>query len=327
MARWLAAALSCTLALEAAAGEQVVKLATLAPQGSSWHGLLRSLGERWSAESGGRVRLRIYAGGTQGSEVDMVRKMAVGQLQAAALTNVGLRSLAAEPSIFTVPGMVEGAAEFRALLPRVRARLEELLLARGYVTLHWVELGTAYVFCDRGYASPDEMGEARMFAWVGDPGAADAFRAAGFRPVELSSTDLPASLQTGMVTCVTQPPAYALTARTFDRANHMMDYPWVWMAGATLVRREAWESVPAELRPGLLRAAREIGAQLDAESRRLHDDAIAAMRRQGLVVQPVNRAAWRAAAERTWPVVRGGLVPEPFFDEVVRARAETRRGR
>jgi len=166
-----------------------------------------------------------------------------------------------------------------------------------------------------------------MFAWVGDPAAAEAFRAAGFRPVELSSTDLVASLQTGMVTCVTQPPAYALTARTFDRAGHMMDYPRVWMAGATLVRREAWERIPAELRPGLLRAAREIGARLDAESRRLRDDAIAAMREQGLKVQPVDRAAWRAAAERTWPAVRGAVVPEAFFDEVVRVRAEARRGK
>ncbi|MBI5069363.1 MAG: TRAP transporter substrate-binding protein DctP [Deltaproteobacteria bacterium] len=327
MARTIAAALLCVLAFPAAAGEQVVKLATLAPQGSSWHRLLRELSERWSAASGGAVKLRIYAGGTQGSEVDMVRKMGVGQLQAAALTSVGLRGVVAEPGIFTVPGMVEGETEYRALFPRLRGKLEELLLARGCVAIHWVGIGTAYVFCDRAHASPAGMGGARVFAWEGDPAAVEAFRAAGFRPVVLSSTDLVASLQTGMVSCVIQPPAYALTARTFDKARHLMDYPWAWMMGVTVVRRDAWERIPAEVRPRLLEAAREIGARLDAESRRLHDDAIAAMRKQGLRVEPVDRAAWRAAAARTWTAVRGEAIPAPFFDEVVKARDELRRGK
>jgi len=316
----LAAVASC-----ASAEEVVLKLGTLAPQGSSWHRLLQELGERFAELSGGKVRLRIYAGGTQGAEGDMVRKMAVGQLQAATITNVGMRDIVPEPGIFTTPALVEGQAEFRALFARVAPRLERLLEAHGYVVLHWADVGPAYVFCTRGHRSPSEMGDTRVFVWEGDPAAVEAFRAVGFRPVPLSPVDLVPSLQTGMVSCVAQPPAYALTARTFEKANHLLDFPWAWMAGATLVRRDAWERVPVELRPRLVEAARRIGARLDSESQKLHDDALAAMRRQGLVVFAVDAAAWRAAGERAWPVVRGKVVPADFFDAVVRERDEVRR--
>ena len=76
-----------------------IKLGTLAPQGSTWHKLLQEMSERWSQASGGKVKLRIYAGGAQGSEGDMVRKMAVGQLQAAAISNVGMHDVVPEPQV------------------------------------------------------------------------------------------------------------------------------------------------------------------------------------------------------------------------------------
>ena len=57
------------LAAPAALAQEItIKLATLAPQGSTWHALLKEMGEKWSEISGGKVKLKIYAGGTQGSE-------------------------------------------------------------------------------------------------------------------------------------------------------------------------------------------------------------------------------------------------------------------
>ncbi len=325
MSRLQVAALLAALAVPASAQEIVVKMATLAPTGSSWHQLLRELGERWAATSRGRVKLRIYAGGSQGSEGDVVRKMAVGQLQAAAITNIGMHDIAEEPAVFTTPGLFDGEDEFRAVFSRVSGKLDAILAARGYRVLSWLAVGTAHVFCARPYRTPADMGDAKFFAWEGDPAAAEVFKAVGFRPVVLASVDLIPSLQTGMINCVCQPPAYALTARAFDRASHMVSFPWAFLMGAILVRGEAWERVPAGLRPALAAAARDAGGRLDAESKRLNEDAIAAMVRQGLDVVPVDPGPWRAAAARAWPAVRGKAVPAAFFDEVVRARDEARR--
>jgi len=314
------AAVLLALALPAAAQDVTVKLGTLAPLGSSWHEILKELAERWSQISGGKVRLRIYPGGTQGNEGEMVRKMAVGQLQAASITAVGMHDVLAEPQALTVPLMFENRVEMEHVFRRVQPQLDAALEKKGYVALQWSTVGSIKFFCTKPYRTPAEMGDAKVFAWEGDPASVQAWKAAGFQPVVLSSTDTVPALQTGMISCITSVPLYVLTARLFERASHMMDVSWGYLVGATLVRKDAWERVPADLRPKLLQAARELGGRIDAEVDRLNDDAVAAMQKQGLDVVKVDAAAWRASGEKAWPVVRGKVIPAPFFDLVKKER-------
>ena len=314
------------LANVAFAQDVTIKLGTLAPQGSTWHSLLKEMAEKWSEASGGKVKLKIYAGGTQGSEGDMVRKMGVGQLQAASITNVGLHDIASEPMVFSTPGLFD-ERDFRDVFPRLETQLNGIVEARGYVVLYWAQVGTVSIFCTKPYATPEAASDAKFFAWDGDPAAVEAFKLVGFRPVVLSSTDIVPSLQTGMINCVSQVPAYVLTARLFDKANQMVDYPWAYLIGATIVKKDAWDKIPADVKPKLLAITKDINSRIDAEVKRLNDDAVAAMKKQGLNVVKVESGPWEKAAMRSWPAVRGKVVPEAFFDQAVKLRDEARKAR
>jgi TRAP-type C4-dicarboxylate transport system substrate-binding protein len=169
------------------------------------------------------------------------------------------------------------------------------------------------------------MVQARVFAWEGDPGMVKAWRSAGLRPVVLSSTDLLAALTTGMVDCVSSVPLYMLTTRAFEKARHLVDLPLGPIIGATIVRKEVWERIPPDVRPRLVQIAREEGAKVDAEIRRLNANAVEAMKGQGLSVDPVDPGAWRAVMEKTWAVIRGEVVPAEFFDALLGARDACRR--
>ena len=322
----LLAVLVAALAVSARAEGVTIKLGTLAPQGSTWHDLLRELGQKWEEASGGQVKLRIYAGGTQGGEGEMVRKMAVGQLQAAAISNVGMHDIAAEPQALSVPFMFHDEAQMECAFKKVQPRIEQVLLQRGYVAVHWSTIGAIQLFCDKPHRSPADMGDAKIWAWEGDPKSVEAFRLAGLKPVVLSSGDIVPSLQTGMIDCVPNVPLYMLTTRVFERAPNMMDTTWAYMIGATLVRKDAWDKVPADLRPRLKAIAQELGAKVDAETRRLNEDAVAAMQKQGLKIVPNDAAAWRTAMEKTTPAVRGGVVPAEFYNLVRAAREECKAG-
>ena len=310
----------------ALAQDVTIKLGTLAPQGSTWHALLKELGEKWSEASGGKVKLKIYAGGTQGSEGDMVRKMGVGQLQAASITNVGLHDVVPEPMIFSAPGLFD-ERDYRDVFPKLEAQLNASLDAKGYVVLSWAQVGTVSIFCTKPYATPEAAADAKFFAWDGDPASVEVFKLIGFRPVVLSSTDIVPSLQTGMISCISQVPAYVLTARLFDKANYMVDYPWAYLVGATVVKKDAWEKIPADLRPKLLAITKEINARIDAEVKRLNEDAVVAMKKQGLNVVKVEPGPWEKAAQRSWPAVRGKVVSEAFFDQAVKLRDDARKAR
>jgi TRAP-type transport system periplasmic protein len=321
------AALLAALAPAARAQGVVIKLGTLAPQGSTWHELLKDMGQRWEQASGGQVKLRIYAGGSQGSEGDMVRKMGIGQLQAAAISNVGMHDVIPEPQALSVPFLFESQAQMECAFAKVRPKIEAALDRRGLVAIQWSRIGSIQLFCDEPHRSPADMKDAKIWAWEGDPKSVEAFRAAGLKPVVLSSSDIVPSLQTGMIDCVPNVPLYVLTARLFEKANKMLDLPWSWMMGATVVRKDAWERIPAETRTKLSAIAKELGEKVDAEVKRLNTDAVTAMQKQGLEVVKGDPAPWRTAMERTWSVVRGGVVPAEFFDEVKAARDACKAGK
>ncbi len=53
----------------------LVRMATLVPDGSSWHLILKETADRWKQVSGGRVTVRLFPGGVAGDDPDVVRKM------------------------------------------------------------------------------------------------------------------------------------------------------------------------------------------------------------------------------------------------------------
>jgi len=89
--------------VEAAAQTTPVKLATLVPDGSLWHQALKEMGSAWQEKTQGRVVLKLYPGGVAGDDPDMVRKMRIGQLQAASLTVIGLAEIDAGFNVFAIP--------------------------------------------------------------------------------------------------------------------------------------------------------------------------------------------------------------------------------
>jgi TRAP-type C4-dicarboxylate transport system substrate-binding protein len=306
----------------AAGGAQplTIKLGTLAPAGSAWHEALKDMAQRWGEASGGQVKLRVYPGGVQGDEGDMIRKLAIGQLQAAAISNVGMHDVVSEPQTFSTPLLFEDEAEMECAFARVKGKIESSLRRRGFVVLQWSRIGTATFFCNAPFKTPGEMARAKMFAWEGDPSMVKAWRAAGFQPVVLSSVDLLPALTTGMVDCVSNVPLYMLSSRLFERARYMIELPLGSILGATIVRKEAWDRIRPELQAPLLEISREIGAKIDAEVRRLNADAVNAMKGQGLEIVPVSPEEWRPTLERSWAVIRGEVVSAEFFDEVKATR-------
>ena len=317
---------SLLVPVAAASTEPVtIKLGTLAPAGSAWHEALKDMAARWEEASGGQVKLRVYAGGAQGDESDMIRKLRIGQLQAVAITNVGMHDVVPEPQAFSTPVLFQDEAEMECAFGRVRERIESSFLRRDLVVLQWSRVGTAAFFCNAPFRSVNEVARAKTFAWEGDPGMVKVWRTAGFHPVVLSVTDLMPALSTGMIDCVSNVPVYMLTSRAFERARNMLDLPLGFVLGATIVRKDAWERIAPDVRGRLVRISREVGEKIDAEIRRLNADAVEAMKRQGLTVVPVDREQWRPALEKSWSTIRSDVVPPDFFDEVHSARDACRK--
>jgi TRAP-type C4-dicarboxylate transport system substrate-binding protein len=316
MKKWLAV-LSLLLLPQLAHADVVIKLGTLAPNGSTWYTLLKEMGQKWEQASGGKVKLRIYPGGVLGNEGDMVKKIRIGQLQAAALTTIGLHDIAPDAQAVNVPMMVDSWATYDYVMDRMAPKLERIIDSKGYVVLGWSEVGFVRFFSSKKYSTLQEMQNAKMFCWEGDPASADAWRAGGFHPVIVSSTDIVPSLQTGMLDTVALAPLYAYSSRMFEKAKYMLDLPWAVLSGGTVVKKEDWDKVPADVKPKLIEISREYSKKIGAEVRRMDSEALENMVKQGLqVVKPADPQDFVKAAQKSYSVVRGRVVPDETFDEV-----------
>jgi TRAP-type C4-dicarboxylate transport system substrate-binding protein len=323
--------LTCTLvqlSQRAEAKDVKIKLGTLAPEGSPWHNSIKRMGQKIKEISGGRVNLVIYAGGVAGDEGDMVRKMRIGQLSAATITNIGLGRISRASLALQIPMTIESYEELDYVRTKIGAKIAAEMEKEGYVVLNWGDAGWVHFFSKEKGTLPDDFRKMKMFVWSGDPEAERAWKAAKFTTVALSSTDVLASLQSGLIESFGTSPLYALTAQWFTPAKHMLQLNWTPLNGATVITKKQWEKIDAKFHPELLKIAKEEGDALIGEIRAMSDNATEEMVKRGLnVTQPDSATvdAWRKTAEVAYPDIRGKVVPEKYFDEVQRLVKEKRK--
>lgn len=310
-----------------AGGKLVIKLATLAPEGTTWYNGLREMGDRWSEISGGKVTLKIYAGGVAGNEGTMVRKMRIGQVHAAALTNLGLMDIDPAPQVLNAPMLIQDYDELDYVKERLCPDLEARLADKGYIVLNWGDAGWAHFFTKTPMKTPEDAAKLKVWAWEGDPGAVEGFRKAGFNPVVLPSVDMIPSLQSGLIDGFPNTPLYALSAQWFALAPNMLDLGWAPLVGATVITEDVWKQVPDEYQEPFMTAAREIGDSLEDEIRRQDQKAVTVMQKYGLNVVEVDEAneqRWREAVQAVYPLMRTEIVPTEIWDRTVELVEEYR---
>ena len=315
-------------AVAAAADEVKIRLGTLAPRGTSWHRALLEMGEKWRAGQGAGASFVIYTDGSQGGEADMVRRMRVGQLNAALLSVVGLNEIDdSVTALQKMPLVFRSWAEVDYVREQLRPAVEKRFLEKGFVVLYWGDAGWVRFFSKEPVAHPSELRRLKLFAWAGDSAQADIMKSMGYHPVVLEVADILPGLQTGMVSAVPSTPFWALTLQFYTQANHMLDLNWAPLVGAVVVTRKAWDSMTPAGQAALREAGEQAGAELRALSRREDEQAVQAMVKRGLQVQSVTpqiEAEWRQVAAQFYPLIRGRLVPAEQFDEVLRLLAQYR---
>ena len=150
---------SSTAPVEAQAVRDVeLRLATLAPDGSSWMRVFnawnQSLQEATGPATGGRVSLRIYPGGSQGDERDFIRKMRDGQLDGAAVTTTGLGQVGRSTPVPAVPGVIHEDAQMDRVRSRLNRQLTQGFTEGGVTLLGWGDVGKSRLFSTRAIARP-----------------------------------------------------------------------------------------------------------------------------------------------------------------------------
>jgi TRAP-type C4-dicarboxylate transport system substrate-binding protein len=265
-----------------------VKLGTVAPEGSPWHDGLQEIASEWQRISGGKIRVRIYPGGVAGDEPDLLRKIRIGQLHAAALTKSGLFALVPEVDLISFPLMLQSDGELDLLIEKIGPEIEAQLEEKGFKVLNWSRAGWVYFFSKEPVHMPEDLKRQKLFFWGSDTEYLELLQRAGFQPVPLAINDLLPSLQTGLVNSFAAPPVAALSFQWFALTKNMADLRWQPLPGATLISMKTWRKIPDELKPRLEKVAFDVGRRLWGRIAELNEEALKVMEEHGLKINKVS---------------------------------------
>lgn len=311
----------CTalLSSQLSAQQYVVKFATLAPEGSTWIKIMREYDAAIRAQSGGRLGFKIYAGGVAGDEKDVVRKIKLGQYNAAGFTGVGINDIAKKVRVLDAPFLFKNHDDVDFIVNKFDKEFQQALEDGGFVLLGWAEVGFVYIYSDRPVGSAEDLRNTKIWVWEGDPIAEAAFQAIGVSPIPLSITDVSTSLQTGMINTVYCSP-YALIALSwFTRVKYMMGVPLANSQGAVLISKKTFDAMPKDLQDILVTNGRKYFRQLTLASRLENEKAISTLKDRGITVTiPTKEVAaqFESTGKKARQLLVGKLFSQEFLDQV-----------
>ena len=320
------AVLVSPIALVAQGGTQI-KLATILPAGSVWDKALRQMGADWTKATNGRVQLRIFPGGAQGTEPTVVRKMRLNNPQAAVLTQPGLADVADAFNVFGIPFFFQSDEELRFVLDKLTPTLMDALEDEGLVLINWGHGGWAHIFTTSQVTGLDDLKRMKIFTTAGDDEMVQWYKQNGFEPVPLALTDVLLGLNTGLITAYPSPPYAALLLQWYTKTPYMLDLPLGPVLGATVVTETTWKRLSEPDQHALLEIAKASQERLMTDVPAQERGSIEEMKKRALIVTRLDQTAeagFRAAAEKLASSMRGAMVPAEVYDLAVRARAEFR---
>ena len=297
-----------------------LRIASLVPQNSPYHQQLLELGEAWRAAQGAGAKLVVFTDGSQGGEAELARRMRIGQLQGALLSVVGLREI--EPSISalqSLPLLFKSWDEVDHVREKMRPAMEKKFLDKGFVVLGWGDAGWVRFFSKAAAFRPDDFKGMKFFAWGSEPEQQAIMKSLGYTPVPLETADILPAIQTGMISVVPSTPYFALASQIYETAPHMLEINWAPIVGALVVTRKAWDEMTPAAQTALRAAGEKAGVAMRTQARKEVDEAVAAMKKRGLVVNrpnPEQLREWQDLADKLYPRIRGTMVPAETFDEV-----------
>lgn len=312
---------SSTLAVE-------LKIATLAPDGSSWMVETRKAAAEIAQKTGSRVKLQLYPGGAMGDEQAVLRKIRIGQLHGSAMTVGALAEIYPDVQIYSLPLLFESYEEVDVVRRSMDARVLEALKGKGHVSFGFIEGGFAYLMSKSRVERISDVKGLKAWLREGDEIGQAVVEEAGLSPIPLPLTDVLTGLQTGLVDTVAGPPVGAVTLQWFTKVGYLTDIPLIYTYGTIVVSERALRRLSPEDRAVVEQALRGACGRLDKVGRQDNERAMQALQAQGVEIVAADTESldeWRqVAGKATRRLVDKGVLTREMVGEIEQLLAEHR---
>ncbi|MGB5311484.1 MAG: TRAP transporter substrate-binding protein DctP [Polyangiales bacterium] len=274
------------------------RIASLAPPGSSFVKVLKAWSRTLEKETEGRVELRVFSGGSDGSDRDLIKRINDGKLDAAGVATTGLSMIAKELQVLSAPGLLTEDAQLDRVREKLDAKLQKMIEDGGFKLLAWGDGGKNRVFSSSPFATPADL--AGKPTWAGKDNAIGMAyaKALGTKPVRVGASEVLPGLKKASLEVV---PASAMSAVAFQwytKLNYMTSSNFNIIVGGSVISKKKFDELSKADQQTLLDTAKRAASKLDEIVGRDDDRAYQTLLTRGIseVDTSANAAAWNAAA-------------------------------
>lgn len=301
-------------------GAQVIKIGSIAPDRSPWNEALKEIGREWEKITNGLVVLKIYPGGIAGDEDDMIRKMKLGTLGGAVLTNIGITNINPDAFVLSTPFLFNSENELTYIMGQLVPVFEKLNKERGYQTIIWTMSGWVNFFSKSPVLYPQDMKKQKLAVSTGEPEMEQAWKKSGYHVVPTELKDLMMSLQSGMVEAFYLPPLLAGAGQYFPFAPHMNSLNIAPLVGGLVIVNRIWDKIPENYKQPMMAAVKKVETTLAGKTDALERDALATMKKNGLIIHAApadSLPQWQDAANRGMDELVGKVFSREIYEKLL----------
>lgn len=265
----------------------LIKFATIAPEGSTWVKHMHRLDKTLREKSQGQLGLRIYAGGIAGDELDVLRKIRIGQIHCAGFSGVGISEILPMLRILDLPFLFRNDQETDLVHSELKDFFADHFRKKGFEFLAWAEVGNVYLFSNRPIQKVSDLSGLKIWTWYGDPLSKETFSLMGTNPISLTVTDVTLGLSTGMIDTFYAPPLGALAFQWQTYVKYMTALPLAHATGVVLITSDYFQKIPPNLSKMLKNEFQQAMSELTRDLREQTEEAIKLIQDSGVEIIPI----------------------------------------
>jgi TRAP-type C4-dicarboxylate transport system substrate-binding protein len=315
-----AVALPGTTTTTKAEESYTLRIASLAPAGSSWMKVLNAWNQTLQEKTDGKLKMRFYAGGSQGDERDFVRKMRVGQLDGGVVTMTGMSLLVPAMNVLVLPGLLETYDKLDRARAKMAAEFEGMFGKEGFELVGWGDAGKTRLFSVDPIVRPSDIKAMRPWAWKDDPIFVEVYQVIGASAVRLGVPEVYPALQTRMVDVISSSAITAVAFQWYTRVKYMTAHNSAIIVGGTMMRKDKLDELPPDMREVFDSTAARAHEILNKVIRKDDQKAYDVVLKKG--IQPVEAGDAKAEWDAADKAVRDKLTGRMFSKSLIQAVAD-----
>jgi TRAP-type C4-dicarboxylate transport system substrate-binding protein len=281
---------AAALARPAVAETFELKIATVAPDKTPWAALLKEYKTNVEAASKGRIKVRIFLGGTMGDENETVSQTALGELSGVGASTGAVASLVEELNAIEIPFLFNNANEADYVLDKfLLAPMEEKFKAKGLVLLMWSENGFRHFGASFPIKKPGDLKGKKMRSQENYVHI-EMWKALGASAEAIPTTEVTTALKTGSVNGFDQALLYMVAGAWHTSIKHMTVSAHIYQPAVIALNKGWYDKLPPDLQAIVIDEGRKIVRSGRAAIRKMNPKLVDIVKKAGVTITTLSDA-------------------------------------